>query len=76
ERTTRLVADSDVLDHTVRFESDALEAVIAIKLDDAAPNVLERDAVGQVCVEQLSPDLRRELSYEAGGQLAKQTLLG
>ncbi|WP_183158557.1 DddA-like double-stranded DNA deaminase toxin [Burkholderia pseudomallei] len=76
ERKTRLVADSDVVEHTVRYEYDALDAVIAIQIDDAAPIVLERDAVGQVCVEQLSPELRRELSYEAGGQLAKQTLLG
>ncbi|WP_082721912.1 RHS repeat-associated core domain-containing protein [Burkholderia sp. RF2-non_BP3] len=75
ERRTRLVAGSDVVEYSVRYEYDALDAVTSIQIDDAVPIVLERDAIGQVCVEQLSGALRRELSYEAGGQVAKQTLL-
>ncbi|WP_232437393.1 RHS repeat-associated core domain-containing protein [Burkholderia ubonensis] len=75
ERWTRLVAGSEVVEHTVRYAYSALDAVTSIRIDDAAPVALERDAVGQVRVEKLGAELRRELTYEAGGQLTSQTLL-
>ncbi|VWB28632.1 rhsD protein [Burkholderia lata] len=75
ERRTRLVVDGDVVEHTVRFTYDALDAVTSIQIDDAAPVILERDALGQVRVERLSADLHRELSYEPGNQPASQRTL-
>jgi len=75
ERKTTLVVGGGVVEHTVRYAYDALDAVTSIQIDDAAPAVLERDALGQICAEQLSADLRRELSYETDGQLASQQTL-
>ncbi|WP_080402154.1 RHS repeat-associated core domain-containing protein [Burkholderia ubonensis] len=75
ERRTRLVAGGHIVEHTVRYRYNALDAVTSIQIDDAAPVTLERDALGQIRVERLSADLRRELSYEAGGQIASQQTL-
>ncbi|KVT52572.1 RHS repeat-associated core domain-containing protein [Burkholderia ubonensis] len=75
ERRTRFAAGADVVEHTVRYAYDARDAVTSIQIDDAAPVLLERDARGHVCAEQLGANLRRELSYEAGGQLASQQTL-
>lgn len=79
ERRTRLVtsgdADREVVEHTVRYAYDALDAVTSIQIDDYAPVVLERDALGRIRAEQLGADLRRELSYQASGELASQRTL-
>ncbi|MDR0243716.1 MAG: DUF6531 domain-containing protein [Burkholderia sp.] len=75
ERRTRFAAGTEVVEHTVRYSYDALDAVTSIQIDDAAPVLLERDARGQICAEQLGANLRRELSYEAGGRLASQRTL-
>lgn len=75
KRTTRLLASSTIVEHTVCYTYDARGAVTSIQIDNAAPVVLERNALGQVVVEGLGANLRRELSYEAGGQLARQALL-
>ncbi|AJX36156.1 RHS repeat-associated core domain-containing protein [Burkholderia oklahomensis] len=75
ERRTRLNAGGAVVAHTVRYTYDALDAVTSIQIDDTAPVVLGRDALGQICTEQLGAELRRELSYESGGQLASQRTL-
>ncbi|WP_175906944.1 RHS repeat-associated core domain-containing protein [Burkholderia sp. BCC1640] len=72
ERRTRLIVGSGVVEHTVRYQYDVLDAATSIKIDDAMPIMLERNTIGQVCVEQLNADLRRELSYESSGQLASQ----
>ncbi|WP_082759415.1 RHS repeat-associated core domain-containing protein [Burkholderia sp. MSMB617WGS] len=74
-RRTRLIAGGAVVEHTVRYAYDALDAVTSIRIDDTAPVVLERDALGQICTEQLGAELRRELSYESDGQLASQRTL-
>ncbi|WP_175918004.1 RHS repeat-associated core domain-containing protein [Burkholderia pyrrocinia] len=75
ERQTRFAVGSELIEHTVRYEYDALDAVVSIQIDDAAPVVFERDDVGQVTRERLGAELQRELTYDAGGQLASQTLL-
>ncbi|OXI38581.1 RHS repeat-associated core domain-containing protein [Burkholderia aenigmatica] len=75
ERRTRLVISKDIVEHVVRYSYDLLDAVSSIQIDDTTPLSLERDALGQVLVEQLGENLRRELSYEAGGQLASQRTL-
>ncbi|MFL9860560.1 DUF6531 domain-containing protein [Paraburkholderia madseniana] len=75
KRTTRLLASSAIVEHTVCYAYDARGSVTSIQIDNAAPVVLERNALGQVVVERLGANLRRELSYEAGGQLARQALL-
>ncbi|MPV70479.1 RHS repeat-associated core domain-containing protein [Burkholderia sp. BE17] len=75
ERRTELKADGEIITHTVRYDYDALDVVRSIQIDDNAPLTFERDAVGQIRVEHLGVDLRRELSYTSEGLLAKQTLL-
>ncbi|AFQ50591.1 RHS repeat-associated core domain-containing protein [Burkholderia cepacia] len=74
ERRTRLTAGREIITHTVRYEYDALGAVSSIRLDDAAAITFERDALGQIRVEHLSAELRRELSYTSEGALARQAL--
>ncbi|CAI8692892.1 RHS repeat-associated core domain-containing protein [Burkholderia sp. IT-111MI5] len=74
ERKTRLAAGGEVVEHVVRYEYDTLNAVTSIRIDDAPPVVLERDSLGRIRTEHLGTDLWRELSHEAGGQLASQTL--
>ncbi|RQS77021.1 type IV secretion protein Rhs [Burkholderia sp. Bp8963] len=74
ERQTRLKTDDGIITHTVRYEYDALGAVSSIRLDDAAPVTFERDALGQIRVEHLGAEIRRELSYTSAGLPAKQTL--
>lgn len=75
ERKTKLVVGDCVVGHTVRYAYDALDAVTSIQIDDAGAAVLERDALGQITAEQLSAELRRELSYEAAGKLTSQRTL-
>ncbi|MDP9584182.1 UNVERIFIED_ORG: RHS repeat-associated protein [Burkholderia contaminans] len=76
ERRTCLGADSERVEHIVRYAYDMLGAVSSIQIDDAPPMTFERDALGQIQVECLGPELRHELSYTSDGRLAKQALLG
>ncbi|MGZ2747566.1 RHS repeat-associated core domain-containing protein [Burkholderia stagnalis] len=75
ERRTWLQTGSEIVAHTVRYDYDPLGAVSAIQIDDDAAITFERDALGQLRVEHLTAELRRELSYTSEGLLAKQTLL-
>ena len=75
ERKTRIVADGHIVERSVCYTYDALDAVVGIATDRQAPIVIERDAIGQIRSERLSDGLRRESSYEANGRLSKQTLL-
>ncbi|PCE32286.1 RHS repeat-associated core domain-containing protein [Burkholderia ubonensis] len=75
ERRTRLDTGGGTVAHTVRYAYDVLGALASIRIDDAAPVILERDALGRVCVEHLGDALRRELAYTPDGRLARQTLL-
>ncbi|MGZ2747564.1 RHS repeat-associated core domain-containing protein [Burkholderia stagnalis] len=75
ERRTRRSVHGRAITHAVRYCYDALNAVTSIEIDDAAPVTLERDAIGQVCLERLGAHQRRESTYGADGLLAKQTLL-
>lgn len=75
ERRSRFQGGAATIAHTVRFAYDALGAVSAIQIDDAAPMTLTRDAHGRIQVEHLDAELRHELSYTSDGRLAKQKLL-
>ena len=75
ERRTELKAGGEIITHTVRYEYDALDVVSSIQIDDAAPVTFDRNALGQIRVEHLGEELRRELSYTSEGLLAKQSLL-
>ncbi|WP_412024532.1 RHS repeat-associated core domain-containing protein [Burkholderia cepacia] len=75
ERQTRLNANGKIVTHSVRYGYDALNAVSSIQMDDATPMAIERDALGQIRVEHLAAELRRELSYTSEGLLAKQVVL-
>ncbi|WP_082720680.1 RHS repeat-associated core domain-containing protein [Burkholderia sp. ABCPW 14] len=76
ERWTRLDTRCGVITHAIRYEYDELDAITSIQIDDAAPVTFERDAIGQIRIEHLGAELRRELSYTSDGLLAKQALLG
>ncbi|WP_193100525.1 RHS repeat-associated core domain-containing protein [Burkholderia sp. Z1] len=71
---TRLDTGRDVVSHVVRHEYDRLGGIRSIRIDDAEAMTFERDALGQICVEHLGCDLRRDLSYTSDGLLAKQAL--
>ncbi|CAJ4170854.1 rhsD protein [Burkholderia pseudomallei] len=75
ERRTQLTTGGATVAHTVRYDYDALGAIVSIQIDNAAPIRLEHDVLGRVCVEQLSEALRRELAYTPDGQLSRQTVL-
>lgn len=74
ERRTRLLSEGALIEHVVHYEYDVLNAVVSIRIDGSAAVVIERDDLGQAVSERLGPALRRAFSYEAGGQLAVQTL--
>ncbi|WP_321785145.1 RHS repeat-associated core domain-containing protein [Burkholderia pyrrocinia] len=75
ERRTNLSTDQGAITHIVRYGYDLLDAVTSIQIDDATPITLERDAIGQVILEHLTANQRRELTYGADGQIAMQALL-
>ncbi|AWV01456.1 type IV secretion protein Rhs [Burkholderia sp. JP2-270] len=75
-RQSRLNSGGEIVKHTVLYEYDAVNAIKSIQIDDEAiPIIFERDALGQICVEHLGADLRRELSYSSEGLMARQSLL-
>nr|WP_175799174.1 RHS repeat-associated core domain-containing protein [Burkholderia anthina] len=75
ERHTRLLAQGRPVEHRIGYDYDALDDVTSIQIDEAAPVMLERDAIGKVRVEHLGKHLRLESSYGADGRLAIQALL-
>ncbi|MBN3837075.1 RHS repeat-associated core domain-containing protein [Burkholderia sp. Ac-20344] len=75
ERRTCVVAGSEIVEQSIRYDYDALSAVVRIEIDGHAPIVIERDALGQIRDERLGDALRREMSYEAKGRLSRQALL-
>ncbi|WP_082874970.1 RHS repeat-associated core domain-containing protein [Burkholderia sp. MSMB1589WGS] len=75
ERRTELRAHGQTAVHVVRHRYDALDMVTSIQIDDDASITLERNALGQITLEKLSADQKRELIYGADGRLAKQALL-
>lgn len=60
--------------NTVRVDFDALGRPERIAINDAPPIAIERNALGQVVAEQLSPTLRRTLDYNADGLLTAQAV--
>ncbi|WP_175811358.1 RHS repeat-associated core domain-containing protein [Burkholderia contaminans] len=75
ERRTEWSTCGEKITYVVRFQYDALDEVMSIKINDAEPITLERDAIGQIRVEQFGHEQRRELTYGPDGLLAKQALL-
>ncbi|WP_185734318.1 RHS repeat-associated core domain-containing protein [Burkholderia sp. Bp9031] len=75
ERQTQLNVSGIVTTHTVRYGYNALDTVNSIQIDDAMPITFEHDPLGQVILEHLGAEMRREISYTSDGLLAKQTLL-
>jgi len=75
ERRTQFTEGDEIIAHTVRYGYDVLGSVCSISIDDMAAITVEADALGQICVERLGDELRREFSFTSGGQLAKQALV-
>jgi len=60
------------LGNTVLYEYDELDRVRSVKINDAEPIVIERNAKGQAIVETLAPGLRRSYRYNHDGSIANQ----
>jgi RHS repeat-associated protein len=60
--------------HTVRYCYDLLDQATDVAIDDHVPIRLERDGAGQITGEQRSPILRREVRFDAEGNLTEQRL--
>ncbi|MCA8202143.1 DUF6531 domain-containing protein [Burkholderia sp. AU33545] len=75
ERKTHLVSGDKLVEQSILYGYDALNAVVRIEIDGHAPIVIQRDALGQIRDERLGDGLRREMSYEARGRLSRQALL-
>ncbi|WP_211445067.1 polymorphic toxin type 17 domain-containing protein [Collimonas humicola] len=54
---------------------DLRDQAASIAINDAAPILIERDALGRVVKEQLSSSVQRQLRYDAAGHLTAQTVL-
>jgi RHS repeat-associated protein len=72
ERSTTLNAGGNSLAHRVEYTYDAANRLASIAIDGATPVSIERDVLGRVLVEQLSPDLRREIEYSTDGGITRQ----
>ncbi|WGY72034.1 type IV secretion protein Rhs [Burkholderia cepacia] len=75
ERKTRLVADNQIVEHTVRYEYDLSDALTSIEVDGNPLVAIERDEFGRISVEQLGANLRREFAYEPGSRISSQRTL-
>lgn len=60
--------------NTVVVAYDLLNQPERITINDAAPITIERDALGRAVAEQLSPHLKRTLSYNDQGLLSAQSV--
>lgn len=54
---------------------DLRDQAATIAINDAAPILIERDALGRPVKEQLSSSVQRHLRYDASGHLTAQTVL-
>ncbi len=72
ERTVELAGASGTYRSTVRYDYDLLDQAVSVRIGESAPIRIERNALGQVTTEQLSPALRRELAYTDDGYLKHQ----
>lgn len=62
------------LRNTVAYEFDALDQVMAVRINQQAPIQIERDAAGRIAREKLTPQLARQLRYNADGYLTEQAV--
>lgn len=62
------------LSNTVAYEFDALDQVTAVRINQQAPIQIERDAAGRIAREKLTPQLARQLRYNADGYLTEQAV--
>jgi RHS repeat-associated protein len=60
--------------HTVKYRYDAAGAVEAIRINDHDPVLIQRDRLGRITGEQLSPHLNRSLGYNPDGLLTRQSI--
>ncbi len=73
-RQTELIQGKDTFGHLISYSYDALDQVTDITIDNNPPIMIERDAVGQIVAEQLSPMLRRKIEYSVDGYLLHQSV--
>jgi RHS repeat-associated protein len=68
------VARETSLGNAVAYEFDALDQAVAVRTNQDEPIRIERDAVGRIAREQLSPHLARRFGYSADGYLTEQAV--
>ncbi|MFC5472819.1 RHS repeat-associated core domain-containing protein [Paraherbaspirillum soli] len=61
--------------NTIVASYDLRNQVVSIAINDEAPIVIERDALGRAVKEQLSGSVQRQLRYDAAGHLSAQSVL-
>ena len=69
------VARETSFGNTVTYEYDALDQLVAVRLNEDKPIRIERDAVGRISCERLGPWLSRHFQYAADGNVTEQTVL-
>ncbi len=62
------------LGNAVAYTFDALDQAVAVRINQDEPIRIERDAVGRIAREQLSPQLSRQFAYSADGYLTEQAV--
>ena len=58
----------------IRYAFDLLDEPAEIRINDAAPITIRRDALGQITEEELAPGLKRSYRYNADGLMTEQAL--
>ena len=74
DATGNRVVRETSLGNAVAFEFDALDQAVAVRINQNEPIRIERDAVGRISREQLSPQLSRQFGYSADGYLTEQAV--
>jgi RHS repeat-associated protein len=72
EREVILAGDNGTHTSVVRYGYDRLDQAVSVQIGVNNPIQIQRNALGQITTERLSPALRRELDYSPDGYLTRQ----
>jgi RHS repeat-associated protein len=60
----------------VQYGYDAVGAVLSVQINDHAPVTIERDTLGRISSEHVSPYLQRAFAYTEEGYIERQSISG
>jgi RHS repeat-associated protein len=75
-RTMQVSIDGSDFLRVVNYAYDAMDRLVSVAPEGAAPLTFERNAAGQAIAEQLGPALRRETSFAANGEIVARRIRG